>query len=112
MENAGEDVNRWREDLSSFKEKLTAFEVFADRKSGNIRKLDETILESIKPKELDKEIEDSGEFGQHVYSILAKINFRLEHSEHSKHGGHMQAPAAIQGNANYKNAESAKSETT
>ena len=108
MENAEKMLTDGGEDLSSFKEKLTALKSLLTEKVETIRKLDETILESIKPKELDKEIEDSGEFGQHVYSILAKINFRLEHSEHSKHGGHMQAPAAIQGNANYKNAESAK----
>ena len=108
MENAEKMLTDGGEDLSSFKEKLTALKSLLTEKVETIRKLDETILESIKPKELDKEIEDSGEFGQHVYSVLAKINFRLEHSEHSKHGGHMQAPAAIQGNGNYKNAESAK----
>ena len=63
---------------------------------------------TLKKKQLEKEIEDSGEFCQHVYSILPKIDFRLEHSEHPKHGGHAQTPVAIQGNCNSKNAESAK----
>ena len=39
---------------------------------------------------------------------MTKIDLRLEHSEHSKHGGHTQTPAAIHGNGNSKNAESAK----
>ena len=108
MENAEKMLTDGGEDLSSFKEKLTTLTSLLTEKVETTRKLDEAILENTKPKELDKEIEDSGEFGQHVYSILAKINFRLEHSEHSKHGGHMQAPAAIQGNDNSKNAESAK----
>ena len=66
--------------------KVNCVEVFADRKMKTIKKLDETILENTKQKQLEKEIEDSGEFCQHVYSILTKIDFRLEHSEHSKHG--------------------------
>ena len=110
MENAEKILTDGGEDLSSSREKLTTLiEVFADRKNGNhIRRLDETILENTKQKQLEKEIEDSYEFCQHVYSILTKIDFRLEHSEHSKHGGHTQTPAAIHGNDNSKNAESAK----
>ena len=57
------------------------FKVLLTEKLETTKKLDETILELTKPKELEKEIEDSGEFCEHVYSILAKIDTRFEFGE-------------------------------
>ena len=56
-------------------------------------------------RELEKEIEDSGEFCKHVYSILAKIDLRLEEG---KHGVCKQTPVKNQEISNTGNTESAK----
>ena len=50
------------EDLTSFREKLTALKSLLIEKLETTKKLDETILEIAKSRELEKEIEDSGEF--------------------------------------------------
>ena len=72
-------------DLTSFREKLAALKALLTEKLETIKKLDETILELTKPKELEKEIEDSGEFCEHVYSILAKIDLSLEKGKRGEH---------------------------
>ena len=59
------------EDLTSFRENLTALKSLLTEKLETTKKLDETILEFAKSRELEKEIEDSAEFCAHVYSILA-----------------------------------------
>ena len=69
------------------------------------KKLDEAILEPTKPRELEKEIQDSGEFCEHVYSILAKIDLSLEKG---RHGEHTQAHATNQENSSTRNTERAK----
>ncbi|XP_068742211.1 uncharacterized protein [Montipora capricornis] len=46
-------------DLTSFTEKLTALKALLTEKLERTKKLDEAILELTKPKELEKEIEDS-----------------------------------------------------
>ncbi|XP_068684949.1 uncharacterized protein [Montipora foliosa] len=46
-------------DLTSFREKLAALKALLTEKLETIKKLDDTILELTKPKELEKEIEDS-----------------------------------------------------
>ena len=58
-------------DLTSFRETFTALKALLTEKLETTNKLDETILELTKPKELKKEIEDSGEFCEHVYRSLA-----------------------------------------
>ena len=93
------------EDLTSFREKLTALKSLLIEKLGTTKKLDETILEIAKSRELEKEIEDSGEFCEHVYSILAKIDLRLEEG---KHGVCKQTPVTNQEISNTGNTESAK----
>ena len=85
------------EDLTSFREKLTALESLLIEKLETTKKLDKTILE--------KEIEDSGEFCEHVDSILAKIDLRLEEG---KHGVCKQTSVANQEISNNGNTESAK----
>ena len=72
-------------DLTSFREKLTALKALLTEKLETTKKLDETILELTKPKELEKEMEDSGEFCEHIYSILAKIDLSLEKGKHGEH---------------------------
>ena len=104
VENVEQILTDHEEDLTSCRERLTVLKSLLTEKLETIKKLDEAILESIKPKEFEKEIEDSGEFCANVYSILAKIDFSLENN---KHGGHTQTPA-IQGNSTSKNTEGAK----
>ena len=104
IENVEKILTDQEEDLTSYKERLTALKSLLTEKLETIKKLDETILEGTKPKGLEKEIEDSGEFCENVYSILAKIDFSLEHA---KHVGHTHTPA-IQGNSTSKNTEGAK----
>ena len=93
------------EDLTSLREKLTALKSLLTEKLETTKKLDETILQFTKSRELEKEIEDSGEFCEHVYSILTKIDLSLEKG---KHGEHTQTPATNQENSNTRNTESAK----
>ena len=59
MENAEKIIADDGQDLSSSKEKSTALKSLLTEKMGTIKNLDETILESTKPKELEK---DFGEF--------------------------------------------------
>ena len=92
----------WR---NTFREKLTALKSLLIEKLETTKKLDETILEIAKSRELEKEIEDSGEFCEHVYSILAKIDLRLEEG---KHGVCKQTPVTNQEISNTGNTESAK----
>ena len=66
--------------------KVNGSESLVDRKIGN----DQKAGELTKPKELEKEIEDSCEFCEHVYSILEKTDLSLEKG---KHGEHTQAHA-------------------
>ena len=69
------------------------------------KNLDESILEIAKSRELEKEIEDSREFCEHVYSILPKIDLRLEEGEH---GVCKETPVTNQEINNTGNTESAK----
>ncbi|KAK2549503.1 hypothetical protein P5673_030047, partial [Acropora cervicornis] len=93
------------EDLTSFREKLTALKSLLIEKLETTKRLDETILEIAKSRELEKEIEDSREFCEHVYSILAKIDLRLEEG---KHGVCKQTPVTNQEISNTGNTKSAK----
>ena len=93
------------EDLTSFREKLTALKSLLIEKLETTKTLDETIVETAKARELEKEIEDSGEFCEHVYSILAKIDLRLEEG---KYGVCKQTPVTNQEIGNTGNTESAK----
>ena len=54
------------EDLTSFREKLTALKSLLIEKLETTKKLHETILEIAKSRELEKEMEDSGEFCVHL----------------------------------------------
>ena len=93
------------EDLTSFREKLTALKSLLTQKLETTKRRDETILEFAKSRELQKEMEDSGEFCEHAYSIFAKIDSNLEKG---KHGKHIQTPATNQENRNTRNTENAK----
>ncbi|XP_044167481.1 uncharacterized protein LOC114949922 [Acropora millepora] len=93
------------EDLTSFREKLTTFKTLLTEKLETTKRLDETILEIAKSRELEKEIEDPGEFCEHVYSILAKTDLRLEEG---KQGVCKQTPVTNQEISNTGNTESAK----
>ena len=61
------------EGLASQKERLLGLKSSLTEKIETIKKLDEQILESVKEEEIEKEIEDSGEFCETVYRCLAKI---------------------------------------
>ncbi|XP_044167490.1 uncharacterized protein LOC114973695 [Acropora millepora] len=87
------------------REKLTALKTLLTEKLETTKRLDETILEIAKSRELEKEIEDPGEFCEHVYSILAKTDLRLEEG---KHGVCKQTPVTNQEISNTGNTESAK----
>ena len=63
-----------------------------------IQKLDETILENTKGRDIEKEVEDSGEFCANVYRILARIDLSLEDAKNSAHEG--TSPSFIQGTSN------------
>ena len=52
-----------------------------------IQKLDETILKNTKGRDIEKEVEDSGEFCPNVYRILARIDLSLEDAKNSAHVG-------------------------
>ena len=54
---------------------------------GTIQKLVETILENTKGSDIEKEVEDSGEFCAKVYRVLARIDLSLEDAKNSVHVG-------------------------
>ena len=60
------------------REILTGLKKSLEEKSMTIQRLDETILESVKEKDYDQEIETSGEFSEAVFSCLAKIETCLQ----------------------------------
>ena len=63
-----------------------------------IQKLDETILENTKGRDIEKEVEYSGEFCTNVYRILARIDLSLDDAKNS---GHVQTSLSfIHGNNN------------
>ena len=65
-----------------------------------IQKLDETILENSKGRDIEKEVEDSGEFCANVYRVLDTIDLSLEDAKNSIHMG--TSPSFSQGNNNVK----------
>ena len=52
---------------------------------GTVQKLVETILENTKGRDIEKEVEDSGEFCAKVYRVLARIDLSLEDTKNSVH---------------------------
>ena len=54
---------------------------------GTIQKLVETILETLRGGDIEKEVEDSGEFCAKVYRVLAGIDLSLEDAKNSVHVG-------------------------
>ena len=53
---------------------------------GTVQKLVETILENW-GRDIEKEVEDSGEFCAKVYRVLARIDWSLEDTKNSVHEG-------------------------
>ena len=92
------------EDAATSREKLMGVKSMLNEKLETLRKLDDCILENTKARDAAKEIQDSGEFCERVYSILVKIDLSLEGA---KYGRHVQTPAN-QENNNSKNTKSAK----
>ena len=54
---------------------------------GTVQKLVETILENTKGRDIEKVVEDSGEFCAKVYRVLARIDLSLEDAKNSVHEG-------------------------
>ena len=71
-----------------------------------IQKLDETILENTKGRDIEKEVEDCREFCAKVYRILARIDWSLEDAKNSVHLG--TSPSFSQINNNVKSNEGVK----
>ena len=62
----------------SSREKLMGLKFTLNERLETIQKLDETILENSKGRDIEKEVEDCGEFCAKVYRILARIDLSLE----------------------------------
>ena len=60
------------------RELLTGLKKSIEEKSITIQKLDESILETIKEKDYDKEIEAAGEFNEIIFNCIAKIETCLQ----------------------------------
>ena len=71
-----------------------------------IQKLDETILENTKGRDIEKEVEDCREFCAKVYRILARIDWSLEDAKNSVHLG--TSPSFSQINNNVRSNEGVK----
>ena len=71
-----------------------------------IQKLDETILENTKGRDIEKEVEDCGEFCANVYRIFARIDLSLEDAKNSLHLG--TSPSFSQINNNVKSNKGVK----
>ena len=70
VENVEKFLTEHVGDLTSFRERLMALKALLTEKLETIKQLDETILEFTKPRELEKEIEDSGEFCEQKFTYL------------------------------------------
>ena len=92
----------------SSREKLMGLKFTLNERLETIEKLDETILENTKGKgrDIEKEVEDCGEFCAKVYRILARIDLSLEDAKNSVHVG--TSPCFSQINNNVKSNEGAK----
>ena len=71
-----------------------------------IQKLDETILENTKGRDIEKEVEDCREFCAKVYRILARIDWSLEDAKNSVHLG--TSPSFSQINNNVRSNDGVK----
>ena len=75
-----------------------ALKFILNERLETIQKLDETILENTKGRDIEKEDEYSGEFSTNVYRILARIDLSLDDA---KNNGHVQTSLSfIHGNNN------------
>ena len=90
----------------SSREKLMGLKFTLNERLETIQKLDETILEKSKGRDIEKEVEDCGEFCAKVYRILARIDLSLEDAKNSAHMG--TSPSFSQINNNIKSNEGAK----
>ena len=82
----------------SSRERLLGLKFTLNERLETIQKLDETILENTKGRDIEKEVEDSGAFCANVYRILARIDLSLEDAKNSIHVG--TSPSFIQGTCN------------
>ena len=60
----------------SSREKLMGLKFTLNERLETIQKLEETILENTKGRDIKNEVEDSGEFCTNVYRILARIDWQ------------------------------------
>ena len=60
----------------SSREKLMGLKFTLNERLETIQKLEETILENTKGRDIKNEVEDSGEFYTNVYRILARIDWQ------------------------------------
>ena len=84
----------------SSREKLLGLKFTLNERLETIQKLDETILENTKGRDIEKKVEYSGEFCANVYRILARIDLSLKDAKNSAHVG--TSPSFIQGTCNNK----------
>jgi len=60
------------------REILTGMKKSNEEKSTTIQKLDESILDAVKEKDYDKEIEAAGEFSEIIFNCIAKTETYLQ----------------------------------
>ena len=67
----------------SSREKLIGLKLTLNERLETVQKLDETVLENSKGRDIEKEVEDCGEFCAKVYRILARIDLSLDDAKNS-----------------------------
>ena len=92
----------------SSREKLMGLKFTMNKRLETIKKLDETILENTKKKDIEKQVDDSAEVCANVYHILAKIDLSLEDAKVLDMCKLHQALFKVQCNNNVKSNEGAK----
>ena len=90
----------------SSREKLMGLKFTLNERLQTIQKLDETILENTKGRDIEKEVEDCGAFCANVYRIFARIDLSLEDAKNSVHLG--TSPSFSQINNNVKSNKGVK----
>ena len=71
----------------SSREKLMGLKLTLNERLETVQKLDETGLENSKGRDIEKEVEDCGEFCAKVYRILARIELSLDDAKNSVYVG-------------------------
>ena len=71
----------------SSREKLMGLKLTLNERLETVQKLDETGLENSKGRDIEKEVEDCGDFCAKVYRILARIELSLDDAKNSVYVG-------------------------